>query len=116
MKMGRKNLPSFSLGIDLIQSGMAGRETLLCGILSINYNSLFLLTAVFKKIPRQGLQDYLNSLVEFFPVSDILSRLSLSRKLLLKVPKTIDLSGIRIRETKRNFPFRTIISCLMSTK
>ena len=45
-KIGRKNLPSFSLGIDLIQSGMAGRETLLCGILSINYNSLFLLTAV----------------------------------------------------------------------
>ena len=46
MKMGRKNLPSFSLGIDLIQSGTAGRETLLCEILSINYNSLFLLTAV----------------------------------------------------------------------
>ena len=46
MKMGRKNLPSFSLGIDLIQSGTAGRKTLLCGILSINYNSPFLLTAV----------------------------------------------------------------------
>ena len=46
MKMGRKNLPSFSLGIDLIQSGTAGRKTLLCGILSINYNSQFLLTAV----------------------------------------------------------------------
>ena len=46
MKMGRKNLPSFSLGIDLIQSGTAGRETLLCGILSINHNPFFLLTAV----------------------------------------------------------------------
>ena len=45
-KMEIKNLPSFSLGIDLIQSGTAGRETVLCGILSINYNSLFLLTAV----------------------------------------------------------------------